>query len=58
MFLFKAKQKARSEFESALKNKNLDIKAAAQRLSMRQRKPLSYPRQRVSGTAANQVYEL
>ncbi|MEO2026690.1 MAG: 2-hydroxyglutaryl-CoA dehydratase [Fuerstiella sp.] len=58
MFLFKARQKARSEFDTALQQSGLTLDNA--QAGYRQRNAMSfyYPRHVVAGTAANQVFEL
>ncbi|HEX6925956.1 MAG TPA: hypothetical protein VF167_11005 [Longimicrobiaceae bacterium] len=60
MMLFKAHQRARAEYEEALRAAGLSEEAARRRLlgDRRARGALHYPAHRVAGTAANQVLEL
>jgi predicted nucleotide-binding protein (sugar kinase/HSP70/actin superfamily) len=60
MMLFKAHERARSEFETALKETGLTLEEA-RRLAARHakaRNPLHHPAHRATGTGANLVYEL
>jgi predicted nucleotide-binding protein (sugar kinase/HSP70/actin superfamily) len=60
MALFKAREKAREEYETALAANGLSAGEAARKAARRSqiRSPLHYPRHVVAGTAANAVYEL
>jgi predicted nucleotide-binding protein (sugar kinase/HSP70/actin superfamily) len=58
MFLFKARQKARSEFETALQQRGCTLETARARNQRRHLRASHYPRHVVAGTAANQVLEL
>jgi predicted nucleotide-binding protein (sugar kinase/HSP70/actin superfamily) len=58
MFLFKARQRAREEFQSALKKTGLTVTEAQRRSRRRRRSSLDHPRHFVAGTGANQLYEL
>jgi len=56
MALFRARAKAQAEFDEALAAGGLSVEAAARRRAARN--ALGYPRHRVAGTAANEVYGL
>lgn len=56
MALFRARAKAQAEFDGALAARGLSVEAAARRRAARN--ALGYPRHRVAGTAANEVYGL
>jgi len=60
MALFRARAKAHAEFEEALKTKGLTAAEAASRAESKASlsKALNYPAHKVTGTAANAVYEL
>ncbi len=60
MALFKARIRAREEFDEALKKKGLTAEQAAGRASARSRPmdAIRYPAHAVTGTGANAVYEL
>lgn len=60
MALFRARAKAHAEFEEALKNKGLTADEAMRRAECRSSlsQALNYPTHKVTGTAANAVYEL
>ena len=58
MFLFKARQKARSEFDSALLQCGLTAENARICCQRRRKASLCYPRHVVAGTAANEVFEI
>ncbi len=55
MYLFRARRKAREEFEGALHSRGMDVGGAAQRLTRRQRRAVHYPKHLLAGTAANVV---
>jgi predicted nucleotide-binding protein (sugar kinase/HSP70/actin superfamily) len=57
MFLFKARQKARAEFEAALLQRGLSLEAAENRSRRRKKTACYYPSHSVAGTGANQVLE-
>ena len=56
MFLFKARQKAKAEFEQTLSEKGLDAKRLTS--SVVKQKGMDYPRQKVAGTASNIILSL
>ena len=58
MFLFKARQKARSEFDSALQQCGLTPENARICGQRRGQTSICYPRHVVAGTAANEVFEI
>lgn len=59
MMLFKARQKARAEFEQALRETGLDEASWKERLKKsRYRRPFAMPAHKVAGVAANLVYAL
>ena len=58
MFLFKARRKAKAEFEAALARKGTKVEDARARTGSRQARSVFYPKHRVAGTAANQVLGL
>ncbi|UCH75977.1 MAG: hypothetical protein JSU82_09250 [Rhodospirillales bacterium] len=60
MALFRARAKAHGEFEAALKTKGLTADEAARRAAGKTAlsRALHYPAHKVTGTAANAVYEL
>lgn len=53
MFLFKARKKARAEFQSKLESRGLDLAQAKRRLRTGWRRALFYPKHIVAGTGAN-----
>jgi predicted nucleotide-binding protein (sugar kinase/HSP70/actin superfamily) len=57
MSLFKARQKARAEFETALQQRGLTLEVAESRLALRRQTACYYPSHTVVGTGANQVLE-
>jgi predicted nucleotide-binding protein (sugar kinase/HSP70/actin superfamily) len=57
MFLFKARQKARREFEAALQQRGLNLELAERRMERRNESACHYPVHTVAGTGANQVLE-
>jgi predicted nucleotide-binding protein (sugar kinase/HSP70/actin superfamily) len=58
MYLFKARRKAKEEFESALSQAGLTLEEAKRRLRPSQVRGTSYPLHEVAGTGANQVLSL
>jgi hypothetical protein len=58
MHLFKARQKARAEFERVRAERGLTEGEARERYDRRRRSSLDQPRHVVAGTAANQLLEL
>jgi hypothetical protein len=58
MYLFKARQRARDEFQCALEELGLTASEARQRSLQRCVSSLDHPRHLVAGTGANQLYEL
>lgn len=58
MFLFKARKKARTEFEDALKERNWTLEEAQRQLTRKHRSATYYPEHDVAGTAANLLADL
>ena len=58
MFLFKARRRARSEFEQALEARGLSLDAARRALGSKQRSVLHQPAHHCAGTGANLVMSL
>jgi predicted nucleotide-binding protein (sugar kinase/HSP70/actin superfamily) len=60
MALFRARAKAHDEFAEALKDKGLTAEEAARKAESKAAlsRALNYPAHKVTGTAANAVYEL
>ena len=58
MSLFKARRKAKAEFESALSRKGVKVEEARERTGSRRARSVFYPKHSVAGTAANQVLGL
>jgi len=58
MYLFKARQSARAEFECAQQKLGLPADEARRRYASRHRSSLRHPQHVVAGTGANQLYEL
>ncbi len=57
MFLFKARQKARAEFEKALQQRGWTLEVAEGRSEVRRKTACYYPGHMVAGTGANQILE-
>ena len=60
MALFRARAKAHAEFEEALKDRGLTAEEAARKAGGKAAlsRALDYPAPKVTGTAANAIYEL
>jgi len=58
MFLFKARQKARAEFEASLSGKGLDLETARGRVDTYRRRGIYYPPHTAVGTGANMANAL
>jgi len=58
MYLFKARQRARAEFDSALAERRLTAADARWRYARRRHSSLDHPPHVVAGSASNQLYEL
>lgn len=58
MHLFKARQRARDEYQRALVEVGMTAEQAQRRWLQRSRSSLDHPRHVVAGTGANQLYEL
>ena len=58
MYLFKARRRAKEEFEMALQRRRLDLNEASGRMSRSQKRTTYYPAHVVAGSAANRVCTL
>jgi predicted nucleotide-binding protein (sugar kinase/HSP70/actin superfamily) len=58
MFLFKARRKARAEFDQVLEDRGWSVDEARTRLKGKRAHATHYPKHRLAGTAVNQLLEL
>ena len=58
MFLFKARQKARDEFTSAIDDKGMTKEEAEEKYERKGIVGLNYPKHKVVGTGANRVLQM
>jgi predicted nucleotide-binding protein (sugar kinase/HSP70/actin superfamily) len=58
MYLFKARRKAKDEFQSALRRRGFGLDEAANRMDDRSKRSTHYPKHAVAGSAANLVLSL